>query len=71
MYTPAQVRERVAPINKQIEELLDEKAQVVAKIEAQRSLLRGIQQRCPHKDRYVTSCMGDTGWRCPDCGDGG
>lgn len=26
---------------------------------------------CKHPARHTTSCMGETGWRCPDCHDGG
>jgi hypothetical protein len=34
----------------------------------QRAHLRRIQLLCSHPDKYETSCMGESGMRCPDCG---
>lgn len=30
--------------------------------------LEGIQMQCKHPNGFETSCMGDPGYYCPDCG---
>lgn len=30
--------------------------------------IKAGQRRCSHPSKYETSCMGERGVRCPDCG---
>jgi hypothetical protein len=65
-----EIRRRMAPLNIELETALDILADAEGGVELVRTKIRSVQNRCHHPNKYVTSCMGDTGWRCPDCGDG-
>lgn len=44
------------------------RAEMNGLIEIQRGWLRYYQGFCKHPNIYATSCMGDSGTHCPDCG---
>ncbi len=54
-----------------IQEEMDEKKAVViiaqGEVKATRARLEAIQSLCDHPNGYATSCMGDSGYHCPDC----
>ena len=54
-----------------IQEDIDEKRAVVimaqGEVKATYARLEAIQSLCKHPDGYATSCMGDSGYYCPDC----
>lgn len=39
-----------------------------AQIQACYAELKAYQNECNHANGYKTSCMGDSGFDCPDCG---
>ena len=65
-----EVRKRMAPLNAELEVARDVLAEAQGGVDLVRTKIRSVQGRCPHPNRFETSCMGDTGWHCPDCGDG-
>lgn len=65
-----EVRSRMAPLKAELERARDVLAEAEGGVELVRTKMRSVQNRCGHPKRYATSCMGDTGWHCPDCGDG-
>ena len=70
MLSREEVLKRMAPLNAELEVARDKLAEAQGGVELVRTKIRNVQQRCTHPNRYETSCMGDSGWRCPDCGDG-
>lgn len=65
-----EIRKRMIPLNAELETARDVLADAEGGVELVRTKIRSVRSRCPHPNRYETSCMGDTGWHCPDCGDG-
>jgi len=57
----ADIRQRSEVIKRELR-----KAQGV--VETIRGSIRGLQRECDHPNQYATSCMGDPGTHCPDCG---
>jgi len=39
-----------------------------AKMEFARGQITVYQKMCRHPNQFATSCMGDSGTHCPDCG---
>lgn len=37
-------------------------------INVERARIGVLVAKCKHPKGYATSCMGDSGWSCPDCG---
>ena len=37
-------------------------------LDAERARIKVNQAYCRHPNGYPTSCMGDSGYHCPDCG---
>jgi len=66
-----EVRSRMMPLKAELERARDVLAEAEGKVDLVRTKIRSVRNRCPHPNRFATSCMGDTGWRCPDCGAGG
>jgi len=66
-----EIRARMRPLNAELERALDVLAEARAGVELVRTKIRSVQERCRHPDKFETSCMGDKGWHCPDCGAGG
>lgn len=31
-------------------------------------VIASLQRICEHPNKFQTSCMGDLGWKCDDCG---
>jgi hypothetical protein len=69
--TIEEIRKRMVPLNAELEAARDVLAEAEGGVELVRTKMRSVRSRCSHPNRYETSCMGDTGWHCPDCGDGG
>ena len=46
----------------------DRMLELRGKIDIERAKLGVVQSRCKHPGQYATSCMGDPGIYCPDCG---
>jgi len=65
-----EVRKRMAPLKVELEHARDVLADAQGGVELVVTKIRSVQSRCSHPNKFETSCMGDTGWRCPDCGDG-
>jgi hypothetical protein len=69
--TPEEIRARLVPLHAELEVARDKLAEAQGGVDLVRTKIRSVQSRCSHPRRFTTSCMGDTGWHCPDCGDGG
>jgi tRNA(Ile2) C34 agmatinyltransferase TiaS len=69
MLSIEEIRKRMAPLNAELEAARDVLADAEGGVELVRTKIRSVQSRCSHPNKFETSCMGDTGWRCPDCGD--
>lgn len=60
--------EEMNVINSRIESHKDSINRYRAEIESDRARLEYYQNKCGHANGYQTSCMGDLGFHCPDCG---
>lgn len=69
MLSIEEIRKRMAPLNAELEAARDVLADAEGGVELVRTKIRSVQSRCSHPNKFETSCMGDTGWHCPDCGD--
>lgn len=63
-----QDREKIEVIRDEIERQVCIREQAEAEIAAQYARLDYFQNRCSHPNGYQTSCMGDLGFKCDDCG---
>jgi transposase-like protein len=66
--TQDEIKKKYAASQQLISACHDDIADAQALIAAERALLVAVQRRCKHPDGYETSTMGDSGFRCPDCG---
>lgn len=69
MLSIEEIRKRMAPLNAELEDAHDVLADAEGGVELVRTKIRSVQSRCSHPNKFETSCMGYTGWHCPDCGD--
>lgn len=64
-------RDNIVERAKAAKEAVDEARGVViiaeGEVDAARAKLRAVQHLCDHPGGYATSCMGETGYYCPDC----
>ena len=68
--TLEEIHNRMGPLKAELERARDVLAEAEGGVELVRTKIRSVQRLCSHPNRYETSCMGDTGWHCPDCGAG-
>lgn len=59
--TPTQIRAKRKKLEKQMKDL-------DRQIEHIRVEMGALSSECEHPNEYATSCMGDPGTHCPDCG---
>lgn len=62
--TPEQIKSGVQFHVRRIAEI---RAEAEGEIGIHRAHIAKFRGYCSHPDRYVTSCMGESGWRCPTC----
>lgn len=58
----------IALIRKRMKEHQKARNKAEAQIKACYTELRAYEFECNHANGYKTSCMGDSGFTCPDCG---
>lgn len=68
MTLTAQDRQEIAEIREQIDAQLRVRNKASSEIQGCNARLRFYQLRCDHPQGYQTSCMGDLGFYCPECG---
>jgi hypothetical protein len=64
MYTQDEIKSEVAKHKRKISEL---RAVYEGDVGIERAHIKKYQAFCKHPNGYRTSCMGDTGYHCPDC----
>ena len=62
------VKDRIADARRILEEARDAEALACGETAAALARLNSLQVLCKHPGIYSTSCMGDRGHYCPDCG---
>ena len=64
-------RDNIVERAKAAKDVVEEARAVVTiaegEVDAARAKLRAVQQLCDHANGYQTSCMGESGFYCPDC----
>lgn len=50
------------------DKIRDLRADFEGAVGIERAHLNALEQKCRHPNGYQTSCMGETGYHCPDCG---
>ena len=64
-------RDNIVERAKAAKDVVEEARAVVTiaegEVNAARAKLRAVQQLCDHPGGYATSCMGESGFYCPDC----
>lgn len=61
----AEIRRRYQEAKGQIEKA---KLEYELAVGGPRGVVDALTRICTHPAEYQTSCMGDLGWACPDCG---
>ncbi len=62
--TPEQIKAGVQFHERRIAEI---RAEAEGEIGIHRAHIEKFRRFCKHPNRFETCCMGDSGWRCPDC----
>lgn len=63
-----QDKKDIARIREEIKRQGRIRDRATAEIHAQHARLVPYQDQCQHPNGYETSCMGDSGFRCEECG---
>jgi tRNA(Ile2) C34 agmatinyltransferase TiaS len=60
--------QEIADIRAEIKKHLKLRDKAIAEMNACYARLEGYAHFCNHANGYETSCMGERGFKCPDCG---
>lgn len=63
--TPAKIR---AKYHRHRDRIAVIRAEAQGRCAVEGGHIAGLQAICKHPEGYATSCMGDPGYHCPDCG---